>query len=183
MRIAISGTHRSGKSTLIDELSSVLPDHVRVDEPYLRMEEDGHEFSHPPSLEDFEAQLEHSIEALCEVRKHALFDRCPLDFLAYAAVHEDADAFDLDGWLPEVRAALETLDLIVFVPIEAKDRIVFSPDADEEDSRGRVDEKLRELLLDDPFELDVEVLEVAGSAQSRARAVLERIRRGSGASI
>jgi uridine kinase len=31
MRIAVSGTHRSGKSTLIDELSGLLPTYVTVE--------------------------------------------------------------------------------------------------------------------------------------------------------
>jgi hypothetical protein len=66
MRIAVSGTHRAGKSTLVEELANHLPKHVMVDEPYHLMVEDGYEFSHPPSLEDFEAQLERSLLELSE---------------------------------------------------------------------------------------------------------------------
>jgi hypothetical protein len=88
-----------------------------------------------------------------------LFDRCPADFLAYISVHEDADLFDFDAWFPRVRAAVQTLDLIVFLPIEARNRIVLSP-SDRDDTRAIVDEQLREILLEDPFELAVEILEV-----------------------
>ena len=179
MRIAISGSHRTGKSTLLSELSKLLPTYTTVDEPYHLMEEDGHEFSHPPSLEDFEAQLERSIEELSQEGDNVLFDRCPLDVLAYIAEHEDVDDFDLDAWLPRVRAAVGTLDLVVFVPVEPRDRIALSPSDDEGPAREAVDEKLREILLDDPFELGVDALEVEGDAERRARTVLQQIRRAS----
>jgi hypothetical protein len=178
MRIAISGSHRTGKSALIEELSRLLPGYATVDEPYHVMVEGGHEFNHPPSLEDFEAQLAQSLESLGEGEPDVLFDRCPLDLLGYIFVHEDRDAFDVEDWLPRARAAIETLDLFVFVPIEAKDRIVFPRSADDAESRALVDAKLRELLVDDSLELGVEVLEVEGDLGMRTRTVIERIRRG-----
>lgn len=176
MRIAISGSHRTGKSTLVSDLSALLPTYATVDEPYHLMEEDGYDFSYPPSLEDFEAQLERSIEALGQVDDDVLLDRCPVDFLGYIALHEDGDSFDLDEWIPRVRDAVKTLDLVVFVPIEARDRIAFPWSEDDGATRAAVDEKLRELLLDDPLELGVDVLEVEGDPESRARTVLRRIR-------
>lgn len=180
MRIAISGSHRTGKSTLIAKLSRLLPAYTIVDEPYHLMEEDGHEFSYPPSLEDFEAQLERSIEELSREGDDILFDRCPLDILAYLALHEDGDGFDLDAWMPRVRAAVETLDLAVFVPIEPRDRIALSPSDGEGPAREAVDEKLREILLDDSFELGVEALEVKGETERRARTVLRYLSRSRG---
>jgi AAA domain len=178
MRVAISGSHRTGKSTLLSELSRLLPAYTIVDEPYHLMEEEGHEFSHPPSLEDFEAQLERSIQELNQDDSNVLFDRCPVDFFGYIALHEDVDLFDYDEWLPRVRAALGTLDLIVFVPVESRDRIALSSSDDEGASREAVDQKLQEILFDDPFELSMEVLDVEGDPESRAPTVLRRIRRG-----
>ncbi|HMJ14302.1 MAG TPA: AAA family ATPase [Polyangiaceae bacterium] len=176
MRIAISGTHRSGKSTLIEELSTLLPKYRTVDEPYHLLVEDGYEFSHPPSLEDFVAQLERSLQELSDETGDVLFDRCPIDWLAYISVHADADEFDLDDWLPRVRAALRTMNWIVFVPIEDPDRIHFASSDDDDDSRELVDQKLKELLLEDSLDLDVEVLEVEGEVGQRARSVMRRIR-------
>lgn len=176
MRIAISGSHRTGKSTLVSELSALLPTYVTVDEPYHLMEEDGYDFSYPPSLEDFEGQLERSIEVLGQADDDVLFDRCPIDFLGYIALHEEGDSFDFDAWLPRVRDAVKTLDLVVFVSIEACDRIAFPPSDDDGETRAAVDDKLRELLFDDPLELGVEVLEVEGDPERRARTVLRRIR-------
>jgi predicted ATPase len=177
MRIAISGSHRTGKSTLLAELAELLPNYTTVEEPYHLLEEEGHEFAHPPSLEDFEAQLERSIEELLDADAETLFDRCPLDVLAYIAVH-DADGFDVEAWMPEVRKAVDKLDLVVFVPIEERDRIAFSDSDDEADTRAAVDEKLRELLIDDLQDFGLEVLEVRGNLDSRVRAVMRSVRRG-----
>lgn len=177
MRIAISGSHRTGKSTLIADLAEALPSYRTVDEPYHLLEEDGHESALPPSLEDFEAQLARSIEALREAGDEVLFDRCPVDMLAYIGVDEDAEAFDLEEWLPTVRDAVATLDLVVFVPIEARDRIAFPAADDDADTRSAVDEKLREILVDDPFELGLQVLEVNGEPERRARIVLQTLSR------
>jgi hypothetical protein len=178
MRIAISGSHRTGKSTLLEELASLLPTYTTVDEPYHLMEEDGHAFSHPPSIEDFEAQLARSVEEVhAAAGEDVLFDRCPVDLVAYIAAHEDADHVDLDEWLPRVREAMQTLDLVVFVPIEGRDRILFSGSDDEGGLRAAVDARLRELLLDDPHELDLPVVEVHGETESRAESVLRAIPR------
>lgn len=179
MRIAISGSHRTGKSTLLAELAALLPTYASVEEPYHLLEEEGYEFAHPPSAADFEAQLERSIEALGEAGDDTLFDRCPLDMLAYLAVHEGADDFDLEEWLPRVREAVEALDLIVFVPIEARDRVVFADSDDENDTRAAVDEQLRELLVDDRHELGLSVIEVTGDPERRAQSVLRALRRRS----
>lgn len=165
-----------GKTTLVEELSDLLPNYATVDEPYAELEEEGYEFASPPSVEDFEAQLVRSIDNLGDTRTRpdVLFDRCPVDFVGYLQAHEDSEAFDLDEWLPRVRGALQSLDLIVWVGIEQPDRIALSSSEDE-DLRLAVDEKLRELLLDDPHALEVEVLVVEGSPRARAKQVLQRI--------
>jgi predicted ATPase len=179
MRIAISGTHGAGKSTLVEELANHLPKHAVVEEPYHLMVEEGHEFNHPPSLEDFEAQLERSLQVLSDSKANVLFDRCPLDFLAYATVHPDGEKFDLDEWLPRVQAALETLDMIVLVSLETE-RIAFTPsDDDDEELRATVDEELRDIVLDDCLGLDLrmEIVEVEGSVAERVNSVLRRIQK------
>jgi len=179
MRIAVSGTHRTGKSTLVEELCLRLPDHATIAEPYELMLEDGYEFSHPPSLEDFEAQLALSLQLLSERRTNAVFDRCPLDLVAYLSVHPEAEAFDIEDWRPRVHHALQTLNFLVFVPIEEYDRIVLASAEFQDHSRGEVDEALRELLIEDYLDLGVEVLEVEGRTAARVNAVLQWFERRS----
>src|SRR5687767_13237899 len=94
MRIAVSGTHAVGKSTLIEELAARLLDHSVVEEPYYLLEEDGYEFSVPPTLDEFRLQLRRSIACLATKQRNVLFDRCPLDFLGYLATLPDSSYFD-----------------------------------------------------------------------------------------
>ena len=170
MRIAVSGAHQTGKTTLIEELSRALPGYEVLEEPYYLLEEEGHEFAETPGLEDFELQLERSIECIAGSEEDCLFDRCPVDLLAYLLTHRELDGFDAGRWLSRARSAMRQLDLIVFVPVENPDRVVSEPE--EDDWRLRVDEELQEILLADRWDFGVEVVEVTGSPRERVRQVL-----------
>ena len=175
MRIAISGTHFSGKSTLVEALSEALPQYTAVEEPYYLLQEEGYEFAELPSLEDFELQLERSIENLDGSASNVIFDRCPADILGYLLSHTGIEAFDLEEWLPGIRTAIRKLDLVVFLPIEGPDRKVL-PSSQDAAYRQRVDEKLKEIILENSFDFEVDVLEVTGSPQTRVERVLAYIR-------
>ncbi len=179
MRIAVSGAHRTGKTTLVEELCRALPAYEAVDEPYHLLEEEGHEFAAMPSLEDFELQLTRSIESIVEDgedEEDRIFDRCPADILAYLITHRDSVGFDIERWLPRVRRAMARLDLIVFVPIEQPDRVTVSG-GDHAALRRAVDEEIREIVLEDRWEFGVEALEVTGTLRERVRQVLACIRK------
>ena len=168
MRIAISGSHATGKYTLSQSLAEQLVTYEDVEEPYYLLEAAGHAFSHPPHDDDFVALLEASASLYF---RHAaadiVFDRSPADYLAYLAA-----AF-ADSIRPEHLAAtadaLATVDLVVFVPIERPDRVA---GADSPKLRRRVDRILREMLIDQAWPFSPRVLEVSGSATERARQVL-----------
>ena len=81
MRIAVSGTHRVGKTALADALAGGLPEYQVVPEPYHLLEEDGHAFGAMPSVDDFELQLGRSLDCLEESDANLIFDRCPLDII------------------------------------------------------------------------------------------------------
>jgi predicted ATPase len=170
MRIAVSGAHRTGKTTLIAALAEALPGWTVVDEPYCQLEDEGYEMEEMPSVEDFERQLERAIEGLEVSEGDHLFDRCPADIAAYLLTHPDAEGFDLDDWLPRMEAAMAKLDLIVFVPIEEPDRVAI--ERHEAALRRRVDEELREILCNDRWGFGGEVLEVSGPTTARVRQVL-----------
>lgn len=174
MRIAVSGAHATGKSTLVEELSRVLPRYAVVDEPYHLLVEEGHEFAELPSIDDFELQMERAIELVDAAGPDTILDRSPADFLAYLQAHPHSGAFDPLLWLPRVRSAVARLEMIVFVPIEARDRIAL-PRSEDARFRRRVDAAMREILLDDPWDLGVDVLEVSGSSRERARQVLAHL--------
>ena len=178
MRIAISGAHFSGKSTLIASLLEQLPDYTSVDEPYLLLEEEGYEFSNPPTLEDFERQFERSISVIKESRNNTIFDRCPLDFLAYALAVEETssleESIDPEDWIQRMEDAVQRLDLIVFVPIEKRIPVPVSEDLK---LRLSVHEKLQEMILEDSLGIldKIEVMEVIGSLEKRVEMVKSKI--------
>ena len=174
MRIAISGSHLVGKTTLAEALAESLPGHELVPEPYYLLEEEGHEFAEMPSLEDFELQLERSIQCVRESGTYVVFDRCPLDILGYLVTHRDADAFQLEDWMPRVREAVARLDLIVFLPIEDPDRVAVP--RSQVRLRSEVDMALRDLVLDDAWGLEFDVIMVAGTLEARVRGVTAHLR-------
>jgi hypothetical protein len=177
MRIAVSGSHRTGKSTLVGDLAEALPGYAAVAEPYEFLEEEGYQFAGTPSLEDYQRQLERSLELLDEHREDALFERCPLDFLAYALSCPEGESFEAEAFLDRIRPAVATLSLVVFVPVEDTDRIAL-PESEDAAFRLRVDEKLREIVAGDALGLGFEVLEVTGNRRRRLEAVLARLRGG-----
>jgi len=83
MRIAFTGSHRVGKTTLAEEIAESLPDYEFINEPYLQLEEEGYLFSEIPTLEDYIEQFNFSVEQLQNSDDNLIFDRCPLDLLAY----------------------------------------------------------------------------------------------------
>lgn len=118
MRIAVSGTHGVGKSTLIDEFLRTHAEFVHEPEPYTVLVEDfGEEFSDEPDVEDFRRQLEFSIDRL---RQHApgekvIYERCPVDFLAYI---DALEPMSVEALLGPVSHAMQNLDLIVYLPLD-----------------------------------------------------------------
>ena len=174
MRIAVSGTHSVGKSTLIDEFLLVHPDYIHEPAPYTTLVEDfGEEFSAEPSVDDFFRQLEFSINLL-EKHVHSekvIYERCPLDFLAYIEALEPGRTQDLPGPLSTaISSAVKHLDLIVYLPIE-NDIYAEYPKL-----RKAVDRRLSAILLDDEFGiLSTPVIEAAGSTAQRLDIILQKI--------
>jgi len=118
MRVAVSGTHGVGKSTLIDEFLRRHPEFVHEPEPYAVMVEDlGEEFSAEPSVEDFRRQLEFNIERLSQHApgENVIYERCPVDFLAY--VHA-LDRNSAEALVEPVSEAMQHVDLVLYLPFE-----------------------------------------------------------------
>ena len=96
-----------GKTTLIDEFLRAHPDFAHEPEPYITLVEDfGEEFSSEPCADDFYRQLEFNVDRL---RRHSrgervIYERSPVDFLAYILTLKDLNRHDVDSGL--VKAAL-----------------------------------------------------------------------------
>lgn len=134
MRIAVSGTHFIGKSTLIEDFIKVHPDYKCEIEPYYKLQDEKTmELSLEASLDSLLEQLDYSIDQLNKLsnEQNVIFDRCPVDYIAYAMCVTDQDSIDIMDTevaerFSEVKDALNSLDLIVFLPITKENSIAYT---------------------------------------------------------
>lgn len=173
MHIAVTGTHGSGKTTFIDDFTSVHRDFESVPEPYWILGQQGVPFANGATTGDLEKQLAESCKL---IQGHAggrdvIFDRCPLDFLAYLEVVSAGEGFE---WLPSgrelanVSKALAMLDAVIFVPLSSPDEIPVEIELPR--LRSRVDRRLKTMLREDDLGLlhnGPRILEVMGSRAQR----------------
>ncbi|HUN35132.1 MAG TPA: AAA family ATPase [Trebonia sp.] len=176
MRIGISGTHGTGKTTLAEALSARLPQHVLADEPYYLLEEEGYEFGFPPSLDDYRAMLARSVRSLrSPMPPGIVFDRTPLDYLAYMAVIGADPASEADP--VALRLALARLDLLVVTLITPETERVL-PAAQMPGLRVEMNEALLDLVHEDPLDswTDIPLLELDGPLDGRLDVVISALR-------
>lgn len=182
MRIAVSGAHRVGKTTLIKAFVRAHPDYDAEPEPYRALAEAGSAFSDPPTDGDFLEQLAYSVRRIGERSGEAnvIFDRCPLDFIAYlqALAAHSGDDFGVEDFRDEVADALESLDLIVFIPADGE---FGGEDIAYPRLRKAADKRLQALFLEDELSLfdggQPVVVEVSGSTERRMRELERLLRR------
>ena len=182
MRIAVTGTHGCGKTTLIDDFIATHDEYESVPEPYWLLAQNGMPFTDGPSTADLEEQLGQSCTLILEQVSGAnvIFDRCPLDFLAYLDVVSESEGFE---WLPQGRLlgriarALATLDLVVFVPLQRPDEIAVPIEYPQ--LRAKVDRRLKTMLRQDDLGLLDEgqprVVEISGSRPHRLACIASRL--------
>ena len=144
-----------------------------ADEPYYLLEAEGYEFGFPPSAEDYRALLARSVRSLSSplLRPGVVFDRTPLDYLAYMA----ATGADLPGeaGAAALRPAFASLDLLVITLITRETEQAL-PAAELPRLRSEMNDALLELVYDDLLDAweDVPVLELSGPLDGRLDAVL-----------
>lgn len=179
MRIAMSGTHFIGKSTFIDDFVKVHPDYIHEIEPYYQLQDEKNiEFSEDPTLECLLDQLDYSIQRLNELSKHpnVIFDRCPIDFVAYMMYAEKQLEINIHDSLiserfSDIKEALENLDLIVFLPIiqlHEADYIVHEGEA----YRKAIDKCFKKIYRDEIYDIfpsydHPKIIEIWGSRPER----------------
>jgi hypothetical protein len=157
MRIAVSGSHSTGKSTLIAAFLSQHPEYAHEPEAYEELADDiGLVGSEGPDIEGLAALLEHTVAALGHQGDAVIFERSPVDYLAYAAAARSLARTDrqefMKAYVPVVREAVRRLDLIALVPVVRGGPIASRADEDHR-FRQRVDEQLRRALIDDEYDL------------------------------
>jgi hypothetical protein len=172
LRIAVSGTHGSGKSSLVTSFLAVHRDYIHEPEPYEWLVDlYGDAFSDEPTVDDFYRQLEISSERLSSygVDANVIAERCPLDFVAYLLALEDLGRTGHDAGLIASAMELATVsishvDLLVVLPLSDRDGIVV-PESEDLDLRDAMNERLLELIA--THSGPPRIVEVSGTPRQR----------------
>ena len=122
MRIVVSGTHGSGKSTLISDFARRHPEYTVLPDPFELIDESWD----LPGVEMFTAQLRLSADRLLahEGGENVIAERGPIDFLAYLLAAAELAGGQLPPTLQSraiamTASALDDVDLLVVLPIMA----------------------------------------------------------------
>lgn len=147
MRIVVSGTHASGKSTLISDFCAAHPEYLALPDPF-----DDLDLDDPASEQSFAAQLRSTASRLIETAHEAdvIAERGPLDFLAYLTAlvrlgRSEGSLLVRASAIAE--ASMARVELVAVVPLDATRRIRV-PDDEDPALRDAMDEALLELLDD-----------------------------------
>lgn len=162
MLIGVSGSHCSGKSTLIDAFCERHPEFTRLAESYEELDELWSEVTVEVLIEQLEFQIEQlrSLDA-----DNVIVERTPLDFVAYLQALNDLgrSSFDASKTLERTRDAVRRFDLVVFVPTEGTS--IYVPVEEDRELRSAVNHRLRELIMEGNLVIDA--IEVFGSNSQR----------------
>ena len=127
MRIAVSGSHSLGKSTVVNDWVAKQPQFIREEEPYRALGLFG-----PYEIHFREAstklhnglQMYYNISRMYRYHRSTddvIFDRAPVDYIAYSQYTANRGSTDIDdafveSMVPVVRESLDHLDILAFVP-------------------------------------------------------------------
>jgi AAA domain len=178
LRIAVSGTHCSGKSTLIADFLAAHREYIHEPEPYVWLDElYGEHAAEEPGVADFYRQLEVCVERLRNYEPGAdmIAERSPLDFLAYIlALHDLGDGEGapeiVDAAVTLVESGLAHLDVLIVLPLNGRDGIE-APSGEDPELREAMNDRLIEIVDGDELGLlgkrPLQVAELHGTPQRR----------------
>lgn len=176
MRVVISGTHGSGKSTLIGDFASSHRDWTFLPDPYEFVDA----AEEIPGASVFFAQLRMSAARLHEpVADSTMAERGPLDFLAYlhaldALGRRGGSAGLLERGSLLTTRAMTAVDLLVLLPLNNTDPIEIGADEDPA-LREAMDMSLLELADDPDLIGTARVVEITGDRAQRLTLLNEAI--------
>jgi hypothetical protein len=174
MRIAISGTHASGKSTLISDFLAVHPEYAHEPEPFELLDDARDDLD----ADAFFHQLQISVQQLrsYSIDARVIAERCPVDFLAYLMALDELGRGGRSRELlhraaPLTAAAMEHVDLLVILPLNPVDDITV-PQSEDPELREVMNEFLLEISGDTELVSERSVvLELTGSRGRRLAAL------------
>lgn len=132
MRIAISGTANTGKSTLVKNILTVWPNYTTPEKTYRDvLKEKNLSHSSNTSAETQWEILNFMVDQMQQTTKDSkiVFDRCPLDNLAYTlwAHSKNIEGFDkqfVDKCITIVKESMRSLDIIFLLSYDESIKVV-----------------------------------------------------------
>ena len=127
MRIAISGSHSLGKSTLVWDWVKHHPQYRREEEPFRALDLEMYDirFRQESNRLHNGIQMYYNasrVNLYSTISDCVIFDRAPVDYIAYSQYTADKKTTDIDdafvsAMVPRVKETMQRLDLIAFVPM------------------------------------------------------------------
>jgi len=185
VRIAVSGTHSSGKTTLVEGFLFQHPHYEHEPEPYEWLTEiRGAGFSAELTAADVWQQLEISVERLSRhgPGSNVIAERSPLDFLAYLEAlrtlgREDTSRV-LDGAWELASRGMEHVELLVVLPLNDD---IEAPEDEDPELRDAMNLALLEIIENEWDDLpsgQVRLAEITGTREERLDALESALRPG-----
>ena len=184
MRIAVSGSHCSGKTTLVEDFLKRHPEYVHEPEPYEWLAEaHGESFSAELTAADAWQQLEISVERLSAHApgSNVIAERSPLDFLAYLEALRTLGREDTSRMLAAARElatrGMGQIDLLVVLPLNDD---IEPPEDEDPELRDAMNSCLLEILDDDLERIAgaVRLTEIVGTREQRLATLEGAIEQG-----
>lgn len=184
MRIVTSGTHSVGKSTVVWDFLKAHPDYIREEEPYRALCDNYDiKFGKDSTRYCNGIQLFYNISRVQQYQSpqdKVIFDRSPVDYIAYslytAHYHQtDLDMAFVESLIEPVRQALTCVDVLFFVSINQNHLVDIEDDGIrliDEAYRSEVDAFFKEIYFDNRFDVlpknhAPKVVELWGSREAR----------------
>lgn len=199
MRIAVSGAHSLGKSTVVNDWVARHSGYVREEEPYRAL---GLYGPYEILFRDSSTRLHNGIQLYYNIGRihrygtpedRVIFDRAPVDYLAYSQYTANQKTTDIDDdfvatMVPAVRESLDHLDILAFVPhseewpVEMEDDGIRPPD---QAYRADVDLIFKQIYREGRFDVFSSgpvplLVELCGSREQRLEQLQAAIVRVSG---
>ncbi len=183
MRIAISGTHSVGKSTLVSDFLNTHSLYTREEEPYRALRDSFDiKFGKDSTRYCNGIQLYYNISRVLSYLEGSsiIFDRSPVDYIAYSLYtakygQTDLDQAFVESLIEPTRSSLKNIDLLIFVPISETYPIALEDDGiryTDESYRDEVDAIFKEIYREQLYNLLPEknaprVIEIEGPREMR----------------
>ena len=152
MRIAVSGTTKTGKSCYIEDFLDIWSDYNTPKKSYRDIIEDAENLRAGSTTQETQQKI---LDYMCDEHKKytptskILFDRCPLDNLAYTLWAYDKEKVTekfVDETVESVKEAMRGVDIIFFFPISKTSPIDYKFTPDQAIFRSEVNNIFRSLF-------------------------------------